>query len=78
MTDSIAKPIVEDVSGNHTVTGDTLRIRCQVKSSVGVEMNFTIPGDWVKIVLMFLKNGCDCFFFLTGRQGSKTEFKKGK
>lgn len=47
MTDSIAKPFLEDLNRNHTVAGETLRITCQVKSSVGVDMNFTIPGEWV-------------------------------
>lgn len=47
MTDFIAKPTIEDLNRNHTVAGETLRITCQVKSSVGVEMNFTIPGEWV-------------------------------
>lgn len=48
MTDSIAKPDLEDLNNNHTVAGKTLKISCRVKSSVGVDMNFTIPGKWVK------------------------------
>lgn len=48
MTDSIAKPDLADLNNNHTVAGETLKISCQVKSSVGVDMSFTIPGEWVK------------------------------
>lgn len=48
MTDSIAKPTLEDLNRNHTIAGDTLRISCRVDSSVGVDMSFTIPGEWVK------------------------------
>lgn len=51
MTDSLAKPFLEDLLENHTVVGETLRIICQVKSSVGVDINFTIPGIWVRIII---------------------------
>lgn len=47
MTDSIAKPFLEDLNRNHTVAGKTLQITCQVRSSVMVDMNFSIPGEWV-------------------------------
>lgn len=49
MTDSIAVPILEDMSEGHTVKGEPLHLKCSVKSVVNTDIEFLTPGIAVGI-----------------------------